>query len=698
VYSQIEFNVVEKTNILSGPLNTFPKVSLQQVDGSAFEPLWDELVRTYHYLGYNKLLGNRLKYLAFIEQHPVAALSWSAPAKRVNVRDRFLGWSDKLRHEFLFTIAANSRFVIFPWVTIPNIGSHILGMNLRCIKKDWLKKFKKELLLVETFVDPSLFKGTVYKASNWKKLGSTKGYTKQGKGYIYHGQIKDIYIYILEPDYRQILGVPSVPLFENTLPKNVEKISMLLNECKWAPELLNSDEFKCSDFDLIAQELVHFHHEFADCFCRSEQEEIGVNYLSGLMSSIQKKTAEKIALEIINEKAVRSTQRFMKDYKWDEEAMLHKHQAMVAESLGTEDGMINVDASEFAKKGKNSVGVARQYCGNTGKQDNCQSGVFVGYASEKGHGLLDAQMYMPIQWFNEDHKILREQNLVPENLTFKTKNKIANDLITAVHKKISARWIGCDASFGGDINFLNSLPDNLYYFADVKANSKVFLEKPEVGIPPYSGRGKRPTKPQVLSDHQLFSVSQLETSDKVEWKVVNLGEGSKGPLLAHVACLRVYPSRDGLPQDEPVWLIIRKRTDNQTRHAFSNAPETIDFAELCRASCMRWAIEQCFQECKMHLGMDHYEHRSWPAWHRHMIYVMLAQHFIFRIRQTLKKKYLSLAMVKKLLEVVLPLRSLTREGAIEILNYTLKRNYIAHQSHRKKQVAIAEKLGVQVSL
>nr|WP_320013527.1 hypothetical protein [uncultured Desulfobacter sp.] len=147
------------------------------------------------------------------------------------------------------------------------------------------------------------------------------------------------------------------------------------------------------------------------------------------------------------------------------------------------------------------------------------------------------------------------------------------------------------------------------------------MEKPEVGIPPYAGRGKRPTKPKVLSDYKPISLSKLEKSDQLKWQFVNLGEGSKGPLFAQVACIRVFPSRDGLPQTDPVWLIIRKRTDGQIRYAFSNAPETISFEELCRASCLRWSIERCFQEGKMHLGMDHYEHRSWPAWHRHMIYV-----------------------------------------------------------------------------
>lgn len=639
LYTQVELYAHKKLSILSGSLNEFPKVFLQLVSGSDLEPLWDELVRTHHYLGYKNLLGKRLKYLAFIYQYPVAALSWSAPAKRINARDRFIGWTDDLRQKLLFRIAANSRFVVFPWIQIPYIGSHVLGMNLRRLKKDWFEKFQDELLLVETFVDPSLFKGTVYKASNWKKLGSTKGYTKRGQEYIYHGNIKDIYIYILDPHYRQILGVPSTPPPENPLPENVEEISMSLQQSEWIPEPLDVIDLEESDFDLIARELTDFHHIFTDCFFRSEQECIGLMYLSGLMSAIQTKTAEGIALEMNTSKSVRSTQRFLKTYKWDHDAMLHKYQELITQSLGTEEGMITVDASEFAKKGKNSVGVARQYCGNTGKNDNCQSGVFVGYASKKGHGLIDCQLYMPKLWLEEDHKELCKENLVPDDLIFQTKNKIASNLINSLHHKFPARWIGCDASFGSDNGFLNSLPSSLYYFADIKSNTKVFLGKPEVGIPPYTGRGKRPAKAKVLSDHQLVSVSELDKSDEIKWKVVNLGEGSKGPLLAHVACLRVYPSRNGLPQDEPVWLIIRKRTDNQIRYAFSNAPTTITFAELCQASCLRWSIERCFQEGKMHLGMDHYEHRSWPAWHRHMIYVMLAQHFIFRVKQTLKKKH-----------------------------------------------------------
>lgn len=634
---QTNIDTIEKQTQLTGSLEEFSPAYLRQVRGSDFEALWDELVQRYHYLGHKRLLGKRLKYLAFIEDCPIAALSWSAPAKRLGARDRYIGWSDELRQQSLFQIAANSRFVIFPWVQIPNLGSCILGMNLRCLQKDWSEKFNDELLLVETFVDPSFFQGTVYKASNWKKLGETKGYTKQGKGYIYHGNVKEIYIYILNSRYREILGVPSTPFFEQHLSKNVEETSLSLQQSAWTPELLDNFDLTDLDYDSIAEELTEFHHIFSDCFCRSEQESLGLTYLSGLMSATERKTAEGIALELNTPQSVRSTQRFLKTYKWDDEAMLQQYQQMVAQAMATEDGMLTLDASEFPKKGKNSVGVAPQYCGNTGKKDNCQSGVFIGYAGDKGYGLIDSQLYMPKLWFEKDHENLRKSNLVPENLTFQTKNEIASGLIKSVINRFPARWLGCDASFGSDMEFLKSVPDSIYYFADIKSDSKVFLEKPEVGIPPYSGRGKRPIKPRVLSDHKPISVSQLEKSGDLKWETVNLGEGSKGPLLAHVACLRVFPSRDGLPQDDPVWLIIRKRTDNQTRYAFSNAPETISFEELCRASCLRWSIERCFQEGKMHLGMDHYEHRSWPAWHRHMLYVMLAQHFLFRVRRQLKK-------------------------------------------------------------
>ena len=116
-----------------------------------------------------------------------------------------------------------------------------------------------------------------------------------------------------------------------------------------------------------------------------------------------------------------------------------------------------------------------------------------------------------------------------------------------------------------------------------------------------------------------------------------MAEGAKGPIVAKVARIRVYLSRNGLPVGEQVWLFLRKNVDRQIKYALSNAPKEIPFAELIKASTMRWPIEQCFQEGKDQVGMDYYEHRSWPAWHRHMTYVFLSLHFLLRLRLKFKK-------------------------------------------------------------
>jgi SRSO17 transposase len=333
-------------------------------------------------------------------------------------------------------------------------------------------------------------------------------------------------------------------------------------------------------------------------------------------------------------------QMFMKNYRWDPMAMQRKHQEMLATLIAAPDGMISVDPSDFPKKGKESVGVARQYCGALGKVENCQCGVFAGYSSDKGYGLLNCRLYMPESWFDKEQEERRKANLVPEDLVFETKQQIALTLINEIvaTQLFPAKWIGVDAAFGGDIDFLNALPEDFYYFAGIKSDTQVFTKKPKVGVPAYTGRGRRPSKSKILPGQpKAQRVSDLAKSGRLRFKPFVFAEGAKGPIIAKAARLRVYLSRDGLPVGDPQWLFVRKNTDGQLKYAISNAPKDISLSELIKASIMRWPIEQCFQEGKSHLGMDCYEHRSWPAWHRHMIYVFLALHFLLRIRLRFKK-------------------------------------------------------------
>ena len=302
--------------------------------------------------------------------------------------------------------------------------------------------------------------------------------------------------------------------------------------------------------------------------------------------------------------------------------------------------MWNVDSSEIRKKGTESVGVARQYCGSMGKVENCQSGVYLGYVSERGYGLVSSRLYMPQPWFTDEYKERRKKCRVPEGLEFKSKITIAVELIEQAksNQEITARWIGCDATFGSSYRFLDTVGRWCYYFANVKSNQQVWLERPEVGVPEWSGRGARPTRVQVLQkDAQPLTVARIADSDLITWDVVKLAEGAKGPIISEVAAIRVIESREGLPGKE-CWLIMRRYPNGQIKYALSNAPEDTPLRTLTEASTMRWSLEQCFQEAKGELGLDHYESRSWTGWHRHMLYVFLAQLFLLKLRIKFKKK------------------------------------------------------------
>ena len=312
--SSIKFN----TERITGTLESLRPIALELVSHSHIEPLWDQLVSRYHYLGYRKLLGHRLKYLAFIQDRPVAALSWSAPALRLRVRDRYIGWSDEQRKTYLDRIASNSRFLILPWVDIPNLASYVLSLNIDRLTKDWEQRFNRTLWLLESFVDPRHFKGTSYKAANWKFIGHTYGSGKQGKGYFYHGCVKEVYVYVLEPNFRKIIGCEQKPYdpFQRPPPslRKMEDLQMILRHAGWSPDLIPWVELTEQDVQAIADELVAFHKQFHDGFGRIEHHRLGLAYFSGLISNLNAKSAEPIALEFLDKRAVRPMQRFMKSY------------------------------------------------------------------------------------------------------------------------------------------------------------------------------------------------------------------------------------------------------------------------------------------------------------------------------------------------------------------------------------------------
>jgi len=504
--------------------------------------------------------------------------------------------------------------------------------------QDWFLHYEQQLLLLETFVDPRYFQGTIYKAAGWVHVGSTLGYTMHGANYKYHGHPKEVYLYPLRGDFRIIIGCKQRPFIKPSTKERSED-TMLLDRIGWDPDIVARLSIDFKDVSILTQKLIDHMSKFKDSFKNKLQLFNAMAYMKGLASDLNAKSIEPIAIKILGETRVRALQHFLAGAPWVAEKVLNTSKTDIMHKLATDDGMATIDSSEFPKKGKHSAGVKRQYCGNRGKIENCQSGVFLGYAGDKGYTLLNTKLYMPEEWFDDEHKALRDETNVPEELTFQTKTEIALELLTeeADNEAFKCRWVGMDSFFGKDTAFRDQIGERYYYFADIHVDTKVWQKRPAVAIPPYKGRGKRATKEKALTEPT--EVSKLAEDPNLPWEKVNLGEGAKGPILAEFVCLRVVECRDKLPGPE-VWLFIRKNADGKIKYAFSNAPLDIPMEELLRASSMRWSIEQLFQEGKSYLGMDHYEVRSYPGWHRHMTLVILLMHFLLCVRLEFGEKKL----------------------------------------------------------
>lgn len=644
----IDFNV--NPAAIEGKLGHYLPLSFKMVCQDPLETLWNQLIAEHHYLGYTNIVGSHLKYLVYTAgDQLVAALGWGSAVWKLKPRDIAVGWTVEQRKEHLHQVANNYRFLILPWVEIPHLASHTLSQNIRILNNDWRQRYSYSLSLLETFVDAGRFKGTCYRASNWIYVGQTKGFAKRGNSFQYHGQPKEVFLYPLTRHFRKELGVnnnslPSLrhpamrdylSLNEANKPKRGEK--MIIEHEGWNRQLPPPMDLEEADIEKLGQEFEEFHRLFTPAFCRVEQRDLSRLYLQGLMSSLQRKSMEPIALNLEDSNRVRSLQLFMGSGKWEKETMADIHKQEAAKTLGCEDGVFSVDSSEFPKKGKESVGVARQYCGRLGKVENCQSGVFFGYSSSKGYGLLDRRLYLPEIWFSEEYQERWRKCKIPEETTFKSKITLALEMIQEQQKNglFPGKWMTCDEFFGRDSQFLDNLPKKLFYFAEVPQNTHVWLEQPVVELPAYSGHGRKPEKMRCTPTSS--TVLELSKNKRLKWHQVILAEGAKGPIMAKVTRLRVIQSRNGLP-GQHVWLFIRCSMDSHdVKYLLCNAPMDTSFDEMCHVCTMRWPIEQCFQEGKSKLGMDHYEHRSWEAWHRHMTYVFMAQLFLLRVRHLLKK-------------------------------------------------------------
>ena len=360
----------------------------------------------------------------------------------------------------------------------------------------------------------------------------------------------------------------------------------------------------CTDVEALASQLSMYCDRYYDLFTRSELRGHFELNISGLLSPLEKKNLEFMALRGGTNVKVRTLQNFLTGSRWDDEAVRIRHQQFVATALGHPEGLYLVDESSCPKKGKDSAGVARQYCGSLGKVDNCQVGVYVAYANPNRRGLNSSIPGCTCHRVGSRTKIGSRNGSLA--IFLKIWSSVRNqssaaEMVQALHSRnvLTAGWVLADAVYGDNALFLDSLPEGLRHFCQVSCTTRVWLPIDEGGTTMQS-------KPIAVKD--VFGELSLQ------WRTnVILKEGSQGCIFADVAACRVVEARTVEEADKKrkqqvrgkdVWLFLRRLPETgEVKYYLSNAPADTPLEKLMWLSCMRWPIETCFQEGKDHLGM-----------------------------------------------------------------------------------------------
>jgi SRSO17 transposase len=399
-----------------------------------------------------------------------------------------------------------------------------------------------------------------------------------------------------------------------------------------------------SDVEGFMDELQEFQSAFHDCFPRSESRVHFFDYMVGQFSTLERKSIEPMALHVEGG-TIRGMQRFISDGVWDEEQMVWNYHQLVADAMGDPDGVLMFDETGFVKKGHDSVGVARQYCGTLGKVENCQVGVFAAYASRQGYALLDKRLFLPEVWFTDAYTVRRTKCQVPDTLRWQSKPQLAAAMLQAIAHEglLPFKYVVADCLYGNSPDFLDAVDTcvGVTTFVAIPADTRCWLQAPRTTEQTYRYKGEVRAKQVVVAPDNIpctvaAVAARLPAS---RWYRRQVSEGTKGPIVYAFARQRVTLCKDGLPE-RTVWLVIKRTVGSAPTYSYyiSNAPVSTPWRTFVWLSGLRWAIEQCFEEGKTELGMDHYEVRKYPGWHHHMLTTMLAHFFLWHLKLRLGKK------------------------------------------------------------
>ncbi|HJZ60158.1 MAG TPA: IS701 family transposase [Gemmataceae bacterium] len=362
---------------------------------------------------------------------------------------------------------------------------------------------------------------------------------------------------------------------------------------------------------------------FAATLTEAEQRRHAAEYLTGLLSKLQRKTGEAIAY--LHDQERQGLQKFLGHVPWDHRPLLATLARQVGSDLGEPDAVLVFDPSAFAKKGTKSVGVARQWCGRLGKVENCQVGVFLAYASRKGHAIVDVRLYLPKEWAKDRPR--RKAAGVPTAVKFRTRQQLALEMLDGCGGALPHAWVAGDDEMGRPSGFRRDLRGRgERYLLGVPSNT--LIRDLDVPPPEYAGRGRRPKTPFARLDRWRSGAREED------WAEVTARDGEKGPLVIGALKRRVAArtATGGTGPEELLFVTRERQADNTFKHDYylSNAGAETSLQELARVAKAAHRVEECLERAKGEAGLADYQVRNWIAWHHHQTLSLLAAWFLNR--------------------------------------------------------------------
>jgi SRSO17 transposase len=385
-----------------------------------------------------------------------------------------------------------------------------------------------------------------------------------------------------------------------------------------AQALLADADLSAAAVGACADRLQHFAQRYLPRFHRQEQRPHALTLLRGKLTGLQRKTTEPIATDARQQR--RPLQLFVGAGGWDDQAVLGELRRHVAEELADPEGVYVLDGSGFPKKGQDSCGVARQWCGRLGKVDNCQVGVFLGYVARRGKALLDARLSLPQDWATDPRR--RAKTHVPPEVTFQESWRLALGLLDGVGDALPAGWVTGDDEFGRCSQLRAELRRRRRrYVLDVPCTTSVREVTQRPAAAPPQGKARRPAFEQV----QAWVARQPAG----RWRTVKVRDGEKGPVRVKVLLATVQTKdEDGAAGARERLAVLRSCEKlPQTWYTLSNAHQA-KRPEVARVHGARPGIEELLEQGKGEVGLGHYEVRSWVGWHHHMTLSLLALWFL----------------------------------------------------------------------